>query len=125
VAYRPNDDPERWRYGVLSLSWLPSLAHGLPVLEAGVSSPLISEKPRSQTKLSGSSRSRNWPNRRRPVLALGWPFHEVYAVRTREGQPPSLQQLSYVPFVSQARNLQPNALAHVTGERVVMDIAQS
>jgi hypothetical protein len=41
------------------------------------------------------------------------PFHEVYAVRTREGQPTSLQQVSYVPFVSQARNLQSDALAHV------------
>ena len=41
------------------------------------------------------------------------PFHEVYAVRTREGQAAGLQQVSYVPFVSQARNRQTDALAHV------------
>jgi hypothetical protein len=41
------------------------------------------------------------------------PFHEVYAVRTCEGKPASLQQVSYVPFVSQARNRQSDALAHV------------
>jgi hypothetical protein len=41
------------------------------------------------------------------------PFHEVYAVRTREGQAAGLQQVSYVPFVSQARNRQRDALAHV------------
>jgi hypothetical protein len=41
------------------------------------------------------------------------PFHEVYAVRAREGQAAGLQQVSYVPFVSQARNRQTDALAHV------------
>jgi hypothetical protein len=41
------------------------------------------------------------------------PFHEVYAVRSRGGQPTGLQQVSYVPFVSQARNLESDALAHV------------
>jgi hypothetical protein len=40
VRYGTNEDPERWGYGVLGLSWPPSLAHGLPVLEARVSSPL-------------------------------------------------------------------------------------
>jgi hypothetical protein len=40
VVYRANDDPERWGYSVLGLSWPPSLAEGLPVLEARVSSPL-------------------------------------------------------------------------------------
>ena len=32
--YRANDDPERWGYGALGLSWPSSLAEGLPVLEA-------------------------------------------------------------------------------------------
>jgi hypothetical protein len=41
------------------------------------------------------------------------PFHEVYAVRAREGQAAGLQQVSYVPFVSQARNRETDALAHV------------
>ncbi len=40
VTYRANEDPERWGYGVLNLSWPSSLASGLPVLEARVSSPL-------------------------------------------------------------------------------------
>ena len=40
VSYAANDDPERWGYGVLDLEWPSSLAHGLPVLEARVSSPL-------------------------------------------------------------------------------------
>jgi hypothetical protein len=40
VVYRANDDPERWGYSVLGLSWPTSLAEGLPVLEARVSSPL-------------------------------------------------------------------------------------
>jgi hypothetical protein len=41
------------------------------------------------------------------------PFHEVYAVRTRDGRSAGLQQVSYVPFVSQARNRKTDALAHV------------
>jgi hypothetical protein len=43
------------------------------------------------------------------------PFHEVYAVRTREGEPPGpgLPQLSYVPFISQARHQETGELAHV------------
>jgi hypothetical protein len=41
------------------------------------------------------------------------PFHEVYGVRTREGQTAGLQQVSYVPFVSQARNRETDALAHI------------
>src|SRR5262249_42997902 len=32
------------------------------------------------------------------------PFHEVYAVRTRHGQPAGLLQASYIAFVSQAPN---------------------
>ncbi len=40
IAYGANEDPERWGYGVLGLSWPSTLAHGLPVLEARVSSPL-------------------------------------------------------------------------------------
>ena len=40
VVYRANDDPERWGYSVLGLSWPARLAEGLPVLEARVSSPL-------------------------------------------------------------------------------------
>ncbi len=40
VTYRTNEDPERWGYGVLDLPWPSSLANGLPVLEARVSSPL-------------------------------------------------------------------------------------
>jgi hypothetical protein len=41
------------------------------------------------------------------------PFHEVYAVRTHDGQPTGLPQLSYIAFVSQARNQATGALAHV------------
>lgn len=42
------------------------------------------------------------------------PFHEVYAVRNREGQPPAgLAQLSYIAFVSQARNQATDILGHV------------
>jgi hypothetical protein len=41
------------------------------------------------------------------------PFHEVYAVRTREGQSAGLPQLSYIAFVSQARNQASGALGHV------------
>jgi len=40
VSYEANEDPDRWGYGVLGLSWPSSLAKGLPVLEARVSSPL-------------------------------------------------------------------------------------
>src|SRR5215471_12753194 len=43
------------------------------------------------------------------------PFHEVYAVRTQDGQPAGLAQVSYVAFVSQARNQQPAPLAIFTG----------
>jgi hypothetical protein len=41
------------------------------------------------------------------------PFHEVYAVRAHEGQPAWLPQLSYIAFVSQARNQATGALGHV------------
>jgi hypothetical protein len=42
------------------------------------------------------------------------PFHEVYAVRTQEGQAPAgLQQLSYIAFVSQARNQSTGQLGHI------------
>ena len=41
------------------------------------------------------------------------PFHEVYAVRTRDGQTTGLPQVSYVAFVSQARNKATGALAHI------------
>jgi hypothetical protein len=41
------------------------------------------------------------------------PFHEVYAVRTRAGQSVGLPQLSYIAFVSQARNQATGALGHV------------
>ena len=40
------------------------------------------------------------------------PFHEVYAVRTQNGQPASLAQVSYVAFISQARNQATGALGH-------------
>jgi len=40
------------------------------------------------------------------------PFHEVYAVRTQNGQPASLSQVSYVAFISQARNQATGALGH-------------
>jgi hypothetical protein len=41
------------------------------------------------------------------------PFREVYAVRAREGRPAGLPRLSYVPFLSQARNRATGALAHL------------
>jgi hypothetical protein len=40
------------------------------------------------------------------------PFHEVFAVRSQSGTPEGLPQLSYVPFISQARSLETGALAH-------------
>lgn len=40
VSYGANEDPERWGYGLLDLSWPSALAQGLPVLEARVSSSL-------------------------------------------------------------------------------------
>jgi hypothetical protein len=42
------------------------------------------------------------------------PFHEVYAVRAHDGQPPAgLPQLSYIAFVSQARHQPTGALGHI------------
>jgi hypothetical protein len=41
------------------------------------------------------------------------PFHEVYAVRTQDGQLAGLPQVSYVAFVSQAREQATGALAHL------------
>jgi len=41
------------------------------------------------------------------------PFHEVYAVRTQQGQPAGLPQASYIAFVSQARNQATGALGHL------------
>jgi hypothetical protein len=41
------------------------------------------------------------------------PFHEVYAIGTRDGEVSGLPQVSYVVFVSQARNEATGALAHV------------
>jgi hypothetical protein len=41
------------------------------------------------------------------------PFHEVYAVRSDEGGRAGLAQLSYVPFVSQARERATGELAHM------------
>jgi hypothetical protein len=32
------------------------------------------------------------------------PFHEVFAIRSHSGAPSGLAQLSYIPFISQARN---------------------
>jgi hypothetical protein len=40
------------------------------------------------------------------------PFHEVYAVRTHDSKVSSLQQVSYVVFISQARNQATGALGH-------------
>jgi hypothetical protein len=40
------------------------------------------------------------------------PFHEVYAVRTHEGKATGLLQVSYVVFISQARNDETGALGH-------------
>jgi hypothetical protein len=41
------------------------------------------------------------------------PFHDVYALRTSNGEQHGLSQVSYVPFVSQARNRTTDVLAHV------------
>jgi hypothetical protein len=43
------------------------------------------------------------------------PFHEIYAVRTHEGKPTGLPQVSYVVFISQARNQATGALGHFIG----------
>ncbi len=40
------------------------------------------------------------------------PFHEVYAVRTGDGRVAGLPQVSYVAFVSQARNQATGAIVH-------------
>ena len=39
-------------------------------------------------------------------------FHEVYAIRTHDGQSAGLPQLSYIAFISQARNQATGGLAH-------------
>jgi hypothetical protein len=41
------------------------------------------------------------------------PFHEVYAVRSHEGEHAGLPQVSYIAFVSQAREQATDELAHV------------
>src|SRR5262249_59681303 len=41
------------------------------------------------------------------------PFHEVYAVRSHDDPVVGLSQLSYVPFVSQAREQATGGLAHM------------
>jgi hypothetical protein len=41
------------------------------------------------------------------------PFHEVYATRSHDGQATGLQQLSYIAFVSQAREQATGELAHL------------
>ena len=41
------------------------------------------------------------------------PFHEVYAVRTRDGHASGFPQLSYVAFISQARNRATGAVGHL------------
>jgi hypothetical protein len=41
------------------------------------------------------------------------PFHEVYAVRTADGELAGLPQVSYIAFVSQARNQATGELAHL------------
>jgi hypothetical protein len=41
------------------------------------------------------------------------PFHEVYAVRSHDGRVVGLQQVSYVAFVSQARNNATGEVAHI------------
>jgi hypothetical protein len=41
------------------------------------------------------------------------PFHEVYAVKTQDGQRAGLPQVSYIAFVSQARNEGTGELAHL------------
>jgi hypothetical protein len=40
------------------------------------------------------------------------PFHEVFAVRSHSGTPDGMPQLSYLPFISQARNASTGALGH-------------
>jgi hypothetical protein len=40
------------------------------------------------------------------------PFREVYALRSQNGQPAGLSQVSYVAFISQARNQATGALGH-------------
>jgi hypothetical protein len=40
VEFQQNDDPERWGYRLLDLPWSSSLAKGLPVIRARVSTPL-------------------------------------------------------------------------------------
>ena len=40
------------------------------------------------------------------------PFHQVYAARAHDGPPTGLPQVSYVPFISQARNQTTSELAH-------------
>ena len=40
IAFYENDDPDRWGYRVLDLPWPSSLAKGLPVIHAQVSTPL-------------------------------------------------------------------------------------
>jgi hypothetical protein len=39
-------------------------------------------------------------------------FHEVYAIRTHDGRPTGLPQLSYIAFISQARNQAMGVQAH-------------
>jgi hypothetical protein len=39
VEYGPNEDPERWGYGILTLPWPQQLAVGLPVIQATVFYP--------------------------------------------------------------------------------------
>jgi hypothetical protein len=41
------------------------------------------------------------------------PFHEVYAIKSHDGQSIGLTQLSYIAFVSQARNQATGELAHI------------
>jgi hypothetical protein len=40
ITYQANEDPEHWGYGILKLPWPSSLAKGLPVLKAQVSTSL-------------------------------------------------------------------------------------
>jgi hypothetical protein len=40
------------------------------------------------------------------------PFHEVYAVRTHDGHVAGLPQVSYIAFISQARNQESGLLGH-------------
>jgi hypothetical protein len=52
------------------------------------------------------------------------PFHELYAVRRREGRSIGLPQLSYSAFVSSARNRATGAVGHVhwfTGTNALFD----